>query len=201
MPDAARYHAALHTRDRERKYLNAHERDCFWRALEELEDLKARSFCEMLYWTGCRPSEALAMEHDHIDTHDGYAVISTLKKRKHLKGRAIRLVPIPQGFIVRLQAIHDLGRLGALWPFSRTKGWQIVRHVMQSAGIDGPKGCARGLRHSFGVQCVLRRIPESRIQAWMGHSSLETTRIYLDVINAEDHAFAARLWHGMEGAA
>ena len=192
---------ALYTPSRERKYLNAHERTRFWRALSVLDDLTARSFCEMLFWTGCRPSEALAMECGHIDMQSGYAVISTLKKRGPARGTSIRLVPIPPGFIRRLRKAHDFRLFGWLWPFSRTKAWGIIRTVMTAAKIEGIKACARGLRHAFGVNAVLCKIPETRIQSWMGHASLETTRIYLDVIDAEDHALASRMWDGMEGAA
>ena len=191
---------ALYSPARERKYLNRNERNRFWRAVQKLNDPRERTFCEFLLWTGYRPSEALAMDIGHIDSSGGQAVIASLKKRGSAKGTSIRLVPIPSGFLRRLEASHDFARFGPLWSFGRTHGWRVVQSAMRGAGIAGLKASARGLRHSFGVHAVMSKVPETRIQAWMGHASLETTRIYLDLIGPEDNSLAHLMWDGMEGA-
>ena len=58
----------------------------------------------------------------------------------------------------------------------------------------GIRACARGLRHSFGIHAILSRVPETRLQSWMGHASLKTTAIYVQAAGAENRAFAKLMW-------
>lgn len=193
---------SLFTRLGERKYLSAAERTRFYAALDTLDEA-SRTFCEMIYWTGCRPAEALAMTEASISVENCQVVIRSLKKRRALKGRHFRIVPLPRPFIERLAGTHGLsgpqgeGEAAAgarLWPFSRTTGWVRMAAVMQAAGISGAQACARGLRHSFGVNAALRHVPETRIQKWLGHANLATTAIYLDMAALEDREMAQRMW-------
>ncbi|MBP5857415.1 site-specific integrase [Marivibrio halodurans] len=193
---------SLFTRGGARKYLSAAERARFYAALECLEP-KSRTFCEMIYWTGCRPGEALAMSTASLDTEAGTVTIRSLKKRGAQKGRHYRVVPLPRAFITRLSQVHCLGEgddgAGApkdrrLWRFGRTTGWKRMGAVMTAAKITGTRACARGLRHSFGVHAALKGVPETRIRRWLGHASLATTAIYLEMAALEDREMARRLW-------
>lgn len=181
--------------DGTRKYLSAGERAQFLEAIPHLADPVAETYCEMLYWTGCRPSEALALTAAQIDREDGTVIFCTLKKRGAEKGRHFRQVPVPESFVARLAATHDLGRADRrLWGFSRSTAWRIINHVMRGADITGVKASAKGLRHSYGVLAALSAIPETRIKKWLGHASLATTEIYLDMVGPEDRAMAERMW-------
>lgn len=195
----------LFTQEGERKYLSQAERARFHAALDMLDEA-SRTFCEMIYWTGCRPSEALALTTQSINVEAGYVVIRSLKKRRAQKGRHFRIVPLPRGFVGRLDAVHGLSRaqgeaVGAvdtrLWRFSRTTGWVRMAAVMKAAGVTGVRACARGLRHSFGVHAAMRRVPETRIQKWLGHANLATTAIYLDMAALEDRHMAQKMWTGV----
>lgn len=199
----------LHTDDGVRKYLSPKERSRFYAALSILQDPFARSFCEMIFWTGCRPSEALALKAQNVDLSEGVVVIRSVKKRGNLKGRHFRTIPLPDGFLKTLNEIHKLSAIDAtscrqeapLWTFGRTTAWRRMRDVMDAADIRGAKACAKGLRHSYGVTAALSRVPETRIKKWLGHASLATTEIYLDMAGPEDRAMAARMWgDGVEDA-
>jgi integrase len=194
---------SLYTRVGERKYLNGDERRRFFAALPGIESPAERSFCEMIYWTGCRPSEALALCAINIDFAERMVVIRSLKKRGAKKGRHFRPVPVPLEFLTRLDSIHglseaqqtdDYGAECRLWTFGRTKGWKLVRRVMDEAGLSGAKASARGLRHTMGVHAIGTDVPEARLKKWLGHSDLETTAIYLDAVGPEDRAIAERMW-------
>lgn len=198
---------SLYTHSGERKYLSLVERERFYRALPVLEDSKHRTFCETLYWTGCRPSEALALTDIQIDLQEEVIVIQSAKKRGAKRGKHFRPIPVPSRFIQRLNQVHGLcvARRGSdyvskdlLWTFSRTTGWKRTKHVMQHAGITGVRACAKGLRHSFGVLAALQGVPETRIKTWLGHESLTTTEIYMNVVGAEDRMLASRMW-GADG--
>jgi integrase len=192
---------SLFTEVGERKYLSGTERQRFYDALCALSDPVERTFCEMIYWTGCRPSEALALTALNIDIDERVVVIRSLKKRGEWKGRHFRPVPVPMEFIERLEAAHDLRGTQAggdgnarLWRFSRTTGWKRTKQVMEAAGLAGDKASAKGLRHAYGVHAAMTHVPETRIRKWLGHASLATTGIYLEMAAPEDRAIAERMW-------
>lgn len=185
----------------ERKYMSQAERMRFLSALNVLENEKDRTYCEMIFWTGCRPSEALSLSPLNIDLEERSVIICSLKKRNALKGKHFRAIPLPSPFIKKLNRIHSIETAQAnpnenkpLWSFCRTTGWRRMRQVMQAADILGIRACGRGLRHSYGVHAVVKDIPETRIQNWLGHASLKTTAIYLNVVGPEDRAIAKRMW-------
>lgn len=194
---------SLYNRLGERKYLTSAERRRFLDAVPVLDDPAERTFCEMIHWTGCRPSEALGTHAVQIDLDEVLVIIRSLKKRGDQKGRHFRPVPLPADFVRRLDCIHglreaqaaaDRGSSVRLWSFSRTKGWRLVGTVMEAAGLTGVKSTARGLRHALGVHAALMHVPETRLQSWLGHASLQTTAIYIAASGPEDRAIAMRMW-------
>lgn len=193
----------LFTHAGERKYLSAGERERFLATLPVLERPEERTFCEVLYWTGCRPSEALALTALNIDFEHGAVVVCSLKKRGEERGRHFRSIPLPRDFLERLDKVHGLrraqqqpdgGRNTYLWTFSRTTAWRHIKQVMAAAGITGVRACPKGLRHAYGIHAAISRVPESRIKKWLGHSSMATTEIYLDMAAPEDRTIAKRMW-------
>lgn len=192
----------LFTQLGERKYLSGKERARFLKALAVLTDPKDRTFCECIFWTGCRPSEALGLTAINIDIDEGMVIVRSLKKRGKLKGRHFRPIPVPSDFLERLEHVHSLREARhisaqahkKLWTFSRTTAWRRMQTVMEAAGLTGVKSSARGLRHSLGVHAAVTKVPETRIKKWLGHASLGTTEIYLDAAGEEDRSIAERMW-------
>jgi len=194
---------SVFTRNGERKYLTAKERSRFYDCLKVLDNPKHRTFCEVIFWTGCRPCEALGLSPVLIDIDENTIIFRSAKKRGKLKNNHYRPVPVPHDFMKRLDRVHDIriakaerdyGASVRLWHFSRTTGWEKLRRVMQAANLHGAKACARGLRHTYGSHATLSGIPLPRVQCWLGHASLETTAIYLNLAEREDHTLAKRMW-------
>lgn len=197
----AHYHTenslTLFTEIGERKYLSQLERKRFYAALDIL-DAEERTFCEMVFWTGMRPSEARALTRQSISIEGHYVVIRSLKKRDNRR-KHFRIVPLPRQFIEKLSSTHNLDSQSCklderLWPIGRTTGWKYIRSVMNAAHIHGTRACARGLRHGFGVHAALCHVPETRIQKYLGHTNLSTTAVYLDMAGFEDREMARRMW-------
>ena len=121
----------------------------------------------------------------------------SLKKRGRL---AVRLVPVPLFLLRRIVRVHGLARLDAaasrtrLWPWGRTRAWQLVKSVMAEAGIVDLPASPKGLRHGFGVHAVLSGVPITLVQKWLGHEDVATTAIYTNVLGPEERAIAARMW-------
>ena len=64
---------------------------------------------------------------------------------------------------------------------------------MGNAQVTGVRSCARGLRHGFAVHSV-GKVPLTLVKKWLGHATLETTAIYLDVTGDEERAMAQKIW-------
>ncbi len=181
-----------------RKYLNAQERQRFKEAAIK-QDGEVRTFCLMLYWSGCRISEALAVHDMRISFEDQAVVIETLKKRK---GGVYRQIPLPSQFLDELNLVHRIKtnrkkknhKSERLWNWSRRTASRRIEEVMQAAGIEGVQGSAKGLRHSFAITCLQKGIPLNMVSKWLGHSRMETTAIYANALGEEERDIASRLW-------
>jgi integrase/recombinase XerD len=186
----------LYTRRGQRKYLNPDERRRFLVAARSCTRPELRTLCLVLAYTGCRISEALSLTPAALALADGFISVRSLKKRK---GRVMfRELPIPEELAEELRSTHRqavLGATGRLWRLSRSRAWQLVKMVMQAAGISGgPHATPKGLRHGFGLHAVRSGVPLNLVQKWLGHASMSTTAIYLQAIGSEEREFASRMW-------
>jgi site-specific recombinase XerD len=82
-----------------------------------------------------------------------------------------------------------------LWPWGRTQAFKHVKAIMAAAGIaDGPLASPKGLRHGFGVRVIQKTRNPRLAMKWLGHQSLDTTAIFMDVIDDEEWAEARLMW-------
>ena len=177
-----------------RKYLTPAERKRFIEACAMLP-LPQQTFCLLLAYSGCRPSEALELPKERVDEEMRAVVIRSLKKRQC---RAVyRVVPLPDDILAKLQEYGaDLEPDDRLWPWGRTTAWSVVKRVMHALDLSGVHACPKGLRHSFGVTAIQAGVSLNLVQRWLGHESIETTAIYTNVVGDEERAIASRLWEG-----
>lgn len=176
--------------DGSRKYLTRLEGERFLQASKKL-DKRKRLFCETVYFTGCRISEALALTGNEVDLIQSTLILRTLKQRSKPE---MRRVPIPASLARRLKTLGGESQASRLWDYSRTTGWRTIKHPMTDAKISGLHATAKGLRHAFGVRSALAKVPLSIIQRWMGHSDPSTTAIYLEVQDGEERSLIRRTW-------
>lgn len=183
---------SLHDRDGQRKYLNQKERLEFL-AVAKQQLTEVRLFCQLLYYTGARISEIHNLTTDSIDMSNSTVIIESLKKRQ--KG-IYREIPLPDFLLKNLEEYIQNTCLPAgtrLWPFSLRTASRQIKSVMIAANIEGVRSCAKGLRHGFAVYAVTKA-PLTMVKKWLGHSSLKTTEIYLNIIGAEEREIARRIW-------
>ena len=176
-----------------RLYLTSSEREAFRQAAEQASR-EVRTYCHTLLYTGCRPSEALALTADRVDFQAQAITIESKKKRCPGLYRA---VPVPGAFLDALDLVYgirDRKIKDQLWPWSRKTAYTRVIEVMERAGIAGPQATPKGLRHGFGVACIEKQIPLHLVQRWLGHAQLTTTAIYANAVGEEERGIAARLW-------
>ena len=195
----------LHDTTGRRLYLNVEERIAFLSAARR-QPARDRTLCEVLHWTGCRPSELLEITPSRVDLSGGTITLRSLKKRKDASGQQkviFRSVPVPGEFLDTLDIAHGIREAqrsrkraaAPIWDLSRVRVWQIVKRVMIEAHIpDAPHQSPKGLRHGFGVHATVQGVPLHMLQRWLGHAQLSTTAIYADAVGKEEQDIAARMW-------
>ena len=190
----------LFTIEGKRKYLTAEEQGRFIAAANAHERAEVRTLCLTLAYTGCRISEALELTADRIDLPDKSITFRTLKQRDKVKYRS---VPCPDTLIDALELTHRVrkaqrtkakGKITALWPWGRTQATKHVWAVMEAADVSGDHATPKGLRHGFGVRMAMQTRNPRLVQKLLGHSNLETTAIYMDLVGDEARAEVVGAW-------
>lgn len=141
-----------------------------------------RALLELLYGTGLRASEAARLELQDVDLQGATLHVRLGKRRKD------RLVPL--GVRVRealLAYLRDRPRRqGPLfltrggWAMSGQTVAGIVSAAAKRAGLAGPVSPHR-LRHSCATHLLRHGAPLPVIQKLLGHETLLSTEVYLQV--------------------
>ncbi|WP_342319689.1 site-specific tyrosine recombinase XerD [Corynebacterium mayonis] len=148
--------------------------------------LRDKALLELLYATGARISEVLALSVDDVADIPGVVTVTG-------KGAKQRLVPVGRAAQDALKAYLVRGRPalatgishavflnkrgGAL---SRQSAWTIIKNAAQRAHIDRVVS-PHTLRHSFATHLLQGGADVRTVQELLGHSSVTTTQIYTHV--------------------
>ena len=153
--------------------------------------LRDRALLEVLYGTGARISEAVALDVDDITEAltEGDGPIGLVRFRG--KGGRERLVPLGSyarraldAYLVRARSfLAASGRSGpALFlnarggRLSRQGGWGLLAAISERAGVEGVS--PHTLRHSFATHLLDGGADIRVVQELLGHSSVTTTQVY-----------------------
>ena len=147
--------------------------------------LRDRAMLEVLYATGVRVSELVALELNRVNLDHGYVI--TLGK-----GSKERIVPIGDAAIRKTRDYLSDARPRLLRgrnseylfvtsrtasKMSRQRFWRIIKDYALEAGIHSHI-TPHVLRHSFATHLLERGADLRAIQAMLGHSDISTTQIY-----------------------
>jgi integrase/recombinase XerD len=138
----------------------------------------------LLQWrAGLRISEALGLEYADLQLQGERA---TLKVRwETAKGAKERVVPVhPE---LRLALENWPIQRGRLVDATPSTAWRWVKEAQRRAESVGALAVGKSigthtLRHSFARHVLASGVPINRLQVWLGHSSLQTTLIYLQLV-------------------
>jgi integrase/recombinase XerD len=153
--------------------------------------LRDRALIEVLYATGLRVSELLALSQGDLNLEAGYLTCMG-------KGSKQRIVPVGDeaaGWLTRYEREARPALLGGrpsprLFVNARGGGaltrsgfWRILKEYGTAAGI-GRALSPHVLRHSFATHLLERGADLRAIQVMLGHADLSTTQIYTHVLEA-----------------
>jgi integrase/recombinase XerD len=151
---------------------------------DDMTSLRDKALLELLYATGARVSEAVALNVD--DVIDGDVV------RLFGKGSKQRIVPVGsfaraaiEAYLVRARpALSIRGKatpalfLGIRGQrVSRQNAWLIIRAAAEKAHL-GIEISPHTFRHSFATHLLAGGADVRVVQELLGHSSVATTQIY-----------------------
>ena len=143
-----------------------------------------RMAANLMLLTGARVSEACAMTWDNVKWHRGIIEIPQTKG-----GNADgRLVPLPHRLQMelhrhrsRLEPVHP----DCQWIIQSRTGKHLWADDIQNAfkvrGLPVP----HVLRHTYATMLLRAGVNVRKIQAYLGHSSLETTMQYLALLGGD----------------
>ena len=122
---------------------------------------------------GLRPAEAMSLRNDHIDTE---------RSLIHLKGGKTgpRTIPLSANLAKYLEGKDLEALLSSVTPNANN---QAIRKLCNKAGVQQR---LYGARHAFCLRLARKGAPIHALRKIMGHSSIQTTQIYLDAIDATD---------------
>ena len=134
---------------------------------------------------GLRVSEALDLEVRDLSLD---AAHPTIRVRAGKGGRS-RLVPVHPELHAALTSALSYGSIsrGRIIEAHPTTAWRWVQSAVKRAEELGalPAGKRIGthtLRHSYARHYLLNGVPINYLSRWLGHSSIQTTLIYLELV-------------------
>ncbi|MFO7697482.1 MAG: tyrosine-type recombinase/integrase [Anaerolineae bacterium] len=149
--------------------------------------------------TGARVSEAVAVDRRDLRMSSPYQVLI------HGKGEKERCVPLSAELVSQLSAQLSTAPSAKNAVFLNAKGARLTRHgiahllracvrqaVERCPSLKGRRITPHVLRHTTAM-CLLRAgVDLTTIRSWLGHSSVETTHLYVEAdLEMKERALAA----------
>ena len=178
--------------------LSVAEVDLLFAALDALQAerparhaVRLRALVELLYGSGLRASELVALPRAAIRPGQPFAIVRG-------KGGKERLVPVSDKALAAALAQQALLPREARFLFparardghmTRVALFQQLRALAVRAGLDPARVSPHVLRHAFATHMLARGADLRVLQTLLGHADIATTEIYTHV--ASDHLVEA----------
>ena len=154
----------------------------------DLKGYRDRAMLELLYATGIRVSELIALDVDDLNLSAG--VLRCASKGKE------RVIPLYQTAVralseylhrVRPQLVESPSETALLVNMSgdrmsRQGFWKLIKYYQEKAGIEKDI-TPHTLRHSFAAHLLENGADLRSIQEMLGHADISSTQIYSRLLN------------------
>jgi integrase/recombinase XerD len=169
------------------KYLSEAEVDALLAAASAMPGrtgIVARTALEILYATGMRISELLALPRAALA---GDAALLMVKG----KGGKERIVPLSEAAKAGAATLAALSDKRGRWlfpgrdparPLTRQAFFLLLKQVALAAGLDPARVSPHVLRHSFASHLLAHGADLRSLQMLLGHADIATTQIYTHVL-------------------
>jgi integrase/recombinase XerD len=170
-----------------------------WNIINSVKTIQGKTYLTVVYTCGLRLHEALFLQVTDIDSQ---------RMRIHVhrgKGAKDRFVPLPLSTLNCLrqywlthrnpklifpQIKHgQLDKSKTITPMSKSAAQDTLRRILRDLNIK-KRISVHTLRHSYATHLLEAGVNIRRIQQYLGHSSLNTTMIYLHLTTqGHEHAY------------
>lgn len=152
-----------------------------------LKGYRDKAMLELIYATGIKVSELINLTVSDVDIYGGMLTCKAGKNKRYIPfgkqaGEALdeyikkaRPLMVQDGRVKTLFVNYSGNAL------TRQGFWKILRHYADMAGIKSEIN-AQTLRHSFAVHMLQNGADINAVSEMLGHSGVETTRIYNQVL-------------------
>lgn len=153
------------------------------------KELRDKSMLELLYATGMRVSELIALKIEDVNIKLEYIVCHNRKQNRIIPfGTAAKNALAKYLSDGREELLGDNKDSDILFPncsggkMSRQGFWKLIKSYGKKAGI-GSELTPHTLRHSFAAHLVENGADLKSVQQMLGHSDISTTQIYMNSAN------------------
>ena len=152
--------------------------------------VRDQAMLELLYATGLRVSELIALQMSQINLQGNFLTV---------KGKGSKVRAVPFGKWARQKLLHYIqgtrprlakGRASVFVfinrsgrPLTRQGFWKLIRAHALAAGIE-KRVTPHTLRHSFATHLLEGGADLRSVQSMLGHADISTTQIYTHVNGA-----------------
>ncbi len=155
--------------------------------LSDARGMRDRAIMELLYATGIRVSELIALEVADVNLYLSYV----LCKYRGGQGKE-RTIPLGKEARAALEQYEQVGRVELVKeerqkclflnrrgePLTRQGVWKIMKEYGEAAGIK-EEVTPHTLRHSFAAHMIANGADVQTVQELMGHADLASTQVYV----------------------
>jgi integrase/recombinase XerD len=160
--------------------------------------LRDRAMIELLYASGMRASECLALRLEDLNLAAGYLICTGKGSRQRLVPIGAQAVLWTRSYLAHARPVFArrqdagtvfLNRRGRL--LSRQAIWGILKRAARRAGLRVTVS-PHTLRHSFASHLLEGGADLRAVQAMLGHADISTTQIYTHLPSATVRAMYRR---------
>lgn len=150
------------------------------------KEVRDRAMLELLYATGIRVSELIALQLSDVNLQMGFLICKDGNKERVIpfgnKARAalIAYLESARGAMIQTNEEQSLFVNCFGQPMSRQGFWKLIKYYGAKAGIE-EEITPHTLRHSFAAHLVENGADLKSVQEMLGHSDIATTQIYANM--------------------
>jgi len=151
--------------------------------VEACKKERDRLLITLLFQTGVRISEALALTPASIRNFEGKPAMEIIGK-----GKKLRMVALPVNLKEKLESYAYRVKIEPRMRFfdiNRARAWQILNEAREAAGIE-KRVFPHLLRHSDAIIRLRKTGNPKALQYHLGHNSPAMTLRYLSTLTQED---------------
>ena len=153
-----------------------------------LKGIRDRAMLELMYATGARVSELIALKTGDVSLKNEVIVLTTGKKSRFVPMGRVAIETLYK-YLQDCRPLMATEQSGDTFflnfygePLSRQGFWKIVKSYIEKCKLN-PGITPQTLRHSFALHLLKNGADTQSVSEMLGYRDVSSTKIYLEVLN------------------